>query len=147
MSDTKKISSFRGEYAFLSNFYSAPVYFEGIMYANNEAAFQSAKCLDMNVRQQFANLDPSSAKRKGRHVALRGDWESVKYQVMLTIVRDKFNRNDALGAKLLATGDAYLEEGNTWGDRTWGTVAGMGSNWLGRILMTVRDELRSVRGL
>lgn len=34
-----------------------------------------------------------------------------------------------------------LEEGNTWGDRTWGTVDGVGQNLLGHVLMTVRSVL------
>ena len=146
MNTPERISSFRGEYSFLSNFYSAPVYFEGSMYSNNESAFQAAKCLDMTVRARFENMDPSTAKRNGRRLPLRSDWEEVKYQVMLTIVRDKFNRNPELGTKLLATGNAYLEEGNTWGDRTWGTVNGVGKNWLGQILMQVREELAVASG-
>jgi hypothetical protein len=60
-------------------------------------------------------------------------------------VRDKFNRNPDLRAKLLATADAYLEEGNTWGDQIWGVYNGQGTNWLGKILMQVRTELRSGR--
>lgn len=146
MNTPERISSFRGEYNFLSNFYSAPVYFEGYIYSNNESAFQAAKCLDMTVRARFGNISPSDAKRYGRRLPLRSDWEDVKYQVMLTIVRDKFNRNPELGTKLLATGNAYLEEGNTWGDRTWGTVNGVGKNWLGQILMQVREELAVASG-
>ena len=38
------ISEFRGEYYFLSNFYSAPVTYNGMCFENNEAAFQAAKC-------------------------------------------------------------------------------------------------------
>ena len=45
--------------------------------------------------------------------------------------------------KVLATGDAYLEEGNTWGDRIWGTVNGSGANRLGFILMQIRAEIKS----
>lgn len=37
------ISAFRGKYYFLSNFYAAPVVWDGVSYKNNEAAFQSAK--------------------------------------------------------------------------------------------------------
>lgn len=33
-------------------------------------------------------------------------------------------------------------EGNTWGDRVWGTVNGVGANQLGIILMKIRDEIR-----
>lgn len=136
------INMFDGKYRFLSNFYNAPVMYEGQMYKNNEAAFQAAKVLDKDERKKFLNLDPSSAKRLGRHVELRADWEDVKTQVMKDIVLDKFTRNDDLKAKLLATGDEYLEEGNTWGDRIWGRVNGIGENRLGEILMETRKMLK-----
>lgn len=57
-------------------------------------------------------------------------------------MRAKFTQNTELAGKLLATGDTYLEEGNTWGDRVWGTVNGIGANQLGIILMKIRDEIR-----
>ena len=87
-------------------------------------------------------MDPSTAKREGRRVTLRPDWEEVKYQVMYEICCAKFTQNRELREILLATGDEYLEEGNTWGDRIWGTVNGQGNNWLGKILMQVREELK-----
>lgn len=138
------INEFRGKYYFLSNFYPAPVEYEGIVYQNNEAAFQSAKITDYETRLKFANLDPSSAKRKGRSVQLRHDWEQIKYEVMYEIVKAKFSQNEDLKQRLLATGDEHLEEGNTWGDRIWGTVNGKGQNHLGKILMRVRNELKSL---
>lgn len=136
------INEFRGKYYFLSNFYNASVTYEGITYQNNEAAFQSAKVLDKSIREKFSALDPSSAKRKGRQVQLRHDWEKVKFDIMYEICLDKFLQNKELKDKLLATGDEYLEEGNTWGDMIWGTVNGKGQNSLGKILMRVREELR-----
>ena len=136
------INSFQGNYHFLSNFYSCPVTWDGITYQNSEAAFQSAKVLDKNIRLTFANLNPSDAKRKGRHVVLRPDWEDVKYDIMYEIVLAKFSQNDTLKRKLLETHHQYLEEGNTWGDKVWGTVHGLGENHLGKILMGVRNVLR-----
>lgn len=139
-----KIDSFREEYFFLSNFYEIPVEFDGITYTNTEAAFQAQKCADYEERKQFSTLNPSEAKKLGRKVRLRLDWESVKLGLMHDIVRSKFEQHPELAAKLMETGDSYLEEGNTWGDRIWGTVNGQGANHLGRILMDVRNELRKM---
>jgi len=138
-----KISEFQGEYRFLSNFYPAEVVFEGITYPHVEGAYQSAKTLDMNERRRIAAIaDPAEAKRAGRALKYRADWEQVKFDVMETCVRYKFAHHPELRERLLATGDATLEEGNNWGDRIWGVVDGVGENRLGKILMKVRDELR-----
>ena len=134
------INSFRKQYYFLSNFYMAPVTYNGCTFKNNEAAFQAQKC--PNEMKAFCNMDPSEAKRYGRRVTLRKDWENVKFTIMYDIVYAKFTQNQDLKVKLLATGNAHLEEGNTWGDKTWGTVNGVGQNCLGKILMDVREYLR-----
>ncbi|MCC8106066.1 MAG: NADAR family protein [Clostridiales bacterium] len=136
------INSFRGNYYFLSNFYEAPVMYGGIQFQNNEAAFQAQKCVSVEERKQFSALNPSGAKRLGRKVVLRKDWESVKIPIMKEIVKAKFEQNPELQKLLLDTEEAYLEEGNNWGDRIWGTVDGKGANNLGKILMEVRSELR-----
>lgn len=136
------IDCFDGEYRFLSNFYPAKVEWEGRIYDNNEAAFQSAKCIDEKDRDKFCKMNPSEAKRTGRHVKLREDWEDVKVGVMLSICFAKFAQNEDLRKKLLETGDAELIEGNTWGDKVWGMVDGEGKNHLGRILMKIRDVFR-----
>ena len=147
MSDSKKISSFRGKYEFLSNFYGCKVEFEGVSFPSAEHAFQAAKALDTDSRVAMA-VCPSAkdAKHCGRRLPLREDWEQVKISVMKAVVRDKFARNISdtdIQKLLLDTGDAYLEEGNSHGDRFWGTVKGKGQNWLGKILMEVRDEIRN----
>ena len=144
-----KISFFRDEYFFLSNFYEVPVTYDGITYKNNEAAFQAQKVaprktkkVSSDERLAFCHLNPPEAKKLGRRVSLRKDWEDVKVPIMEEIVLAKFEQNDDLRGRLLATGDAYLEEGNDWGDRVWGVVNGQGANNLGKILMRVRDMLR-----
>ena len=142
--DAQKIAQFQGPYRFLSNFYPATVVFEGITCPTAEHAYQSAKTLDMNERKRIAGLaTPSEAKTEGRKLALRADWETAKFDVMERCVRYKFAHNPELRRKLLDTGDAVLEEGNTWGDRVWGVYQGQGENRLGKILMKVRQELRS----
>lgn len=137
-----KINSFRDEYYFLSNFYECSVTYNGLTYKNNEAAFQAQKCINPKDREKFCNLRASESKKLGRRVVLRKDWEDIKIKVMTDIVKAKFEQNEDLQKKLLATEDAYLEEGNTWGDRIWGTVNGVGANNLGKILMNVRKELQ-----
>lgn len=131
-----KIDSFKGKYFFLSNFYTADVEYNGIKYLNNEAAFQAQKCPER--AKEFSTLDPSMAKRKGRKIKLRQDWENVKYGIMFDIVIAKFKQNPDLLEKLVKTGTAQLVEGNTWGDTTWGVYRHKGKNYLGRILMQVR---------
>ena len=135
------IDSFTGQYFFLSNFYDAPVVFEGIEYKNNEAAFQAQKTTDPSIRARFSVYPPNIAKREGRRVSLRPDWESVKDEIMYQICLCKFEQNRDCLEKLLSTKTAKLVEGNTWGDTYWGVCNGVGENHLGEILMRVRSEL------
>lgn len=72
---------------------------------------------------------------------LRGDWEAVKDSVMYEICKAKFSQNPDLADQLVATKDAELIEGNTWGDRIWGVCDGVGENRLGKILMRIRAEM------
>ena len=140
-----KISQFVGENLFLSNFYLEKLVWEGILWPSSEHAYQAAKTLDPQSRINIANLaTPGQAKRAGRTLTLRPDWESVKLEVMYSIVHAKFKQNPHLLEKLLATGDAYLEEGNYHDDRIWGVCppdSGNGRNLLGKVLMAVRMDL------
>ena len=138
------ISSFREENGFLSNFHPSAVTYGGITYTNNEAAFQAQKVLCDEEKLAFSVLPPAKAKRLGRSVQLRPDWEQVKDDLMYEIVLAKFSQNPELREKLLATGETPLYEGNTWNDCYWGVCKGQGLNKLGKILMRVRQELREV---
>ena len=137
------IKEFSGKYFFLSNFYEVIVTIDGFTFVNSEAAFHAFKCLER--RGEFTFLGPKEAKRLGRSVKLRPDWEQVKDDVMRKVVRAKFTQHEELKRMLLETGDAILEEGNTWHDKYWGvdSVTREGKNMLGKILMEIRDELRA----
>lgn len=132
-----KITSFRGEHEFLSNMYPCDVVYNGTLYANAEAAFQAAKCFAR--AREFVGLDGKAAKRLGRKVELRPDWEDVKIRVMKEVLVAKFGQNLDLYEKLHATGAAELVEGNTWNDTFWGVCGGIGKNNLGKILMETRE--------
>ncbi len=138
------IKEFKGDNAFLSNFFPTEVEFEGMIFPSSEAAFQAAKTKNINKRKPFQFMFPGEAKKQSRLLSIRDDWEEIKIDVMTTIVTDKFNRNITLKNKLIATGDALLIEGNGWKDFFWGVdlTSGFGKNWLGLILMKVRDKLK-----
>jgi ribA/ribD-fused uncharacterized protein len=136
------IASFQGANRFLSNFHPAEVELDGIMYPSSEAAYQAAKTLSAESRKAFVTMSPGEAKRAGKKVVMRPDWDSVKILIMTNLVRDKFTRHEDLKDKLLATGDQELVEGNHWRDYFWGVCKGKGENNLGKILMKVRKELK-----
>jgi len=107
-----EIKGFRGEYQFLSNFYTCEIIYEDLVFTSVEAAFQAAKCEDYADRLIFQKLAASEAKKAGRRVKLRADWEHVKIPIMSELVRLKFVGNSELLNKLAATGDATLVEAN-----------------------------------
>lgn len=145
---SKEITAFQGEYRFLSNFWPCDVRLGDIVFPSAEHGYQARKSLVAEVQLSMARLaTPGEAKRVGRTIELRPDWEQVKKRIMLLTVLSKFVQNRDLATRLVATEDAYLEEGNTWHDNYWGACrcddhTGEGLNYLGRILMMVRDVVR-----
>lgn len=143
---TPPILEFKDEYSFLSNFYPATFVWNFIMWPNSEAAYQAAKSSDRKVWLDFAQMkNPAQAKRAGKTVDVRSDWNEVKVGIMRDIVFQKFYQNPVLRTQLLATNDAHLEEGNLWKDVFWGVCppgSGIGKNHLGNILMEVRRSFK-----
>ena len=137
----KEIKGFQGNYRFLSNFYPLQITFGRLPYGSSEAAYQAQKTLDEERRKEFTTLDAREARRLGRQVKIRNDWESEKLNVMYKILREKFSKQPCRNM-LLETEHAYLEETNYWHDSFWGVYNGVGENHLGRLLMLVRDELK-----
>ena len=136
------IDKFAGDYRWLSNFWPAEVEYEGVKYPTTEHAFQAAKTENLGQRRHVRKAaSPAEAKKLGRQVTLRPGWDSMKDEVMLDLNRQKF-RDPGLRAKLLATGDRPLIEGNHWNDTYWGVCRGKGKNRLGQILMKIRHEIR-----
>lgn len=138
------ITSFRGEHDFLSNFYIMP---DG---STLEHYYQAEKTLDPEQRQKILSArSPGYAKRLGRKANIRPDWEDIKLDTMWVLLNLKFSHPD-LRQKLLDTGDAYLIEGNVWGDRYWGAELvdsyWTGENKLGVLLMRLREFLRGQHG-
>lgn len=141
------ITSFKGSHYFLSNFFLAEIDMDGESYPSIEHAYQAAKTHDETERARIRKAkSPGAAKRLGRRVTLRPDWESVKLETMRRLVRQKFHCHRLLRRALLETGDAELIEGNYWNDTYWGQCPiGTGFNHLGKILMEVRNELKGAK--
>ncbi len=141
----KKIEEFQGDYRFLSNFYPSPFEYEGKQWPTVEHAFQAMKSLSVDEQETIRNLStPAEAKKAGKQVNLRTDWEDVKIPLMRSLVYQKFLQNEDLKNKLLETEDAILEEGNNVNDRIWGICppnSGDGQNKLGKILMEIRSKI------
>lgn len=138
------IDRFREEYEFLSNFYPAKVKYDGILYDNSEGAYQAQKCKNYEDRKIFSEMYSDEAKRFGRQVEIREDWDEIKVQVMEEVVAAKFEQNPLLAKRLLETGEKYLAEGNYWHDVFWGVDqnTGEGKNHLGIILMELREKYK-----
>lgn len=151
LSAEEPIRRFRGAYRFLSNFYPCTLIVvhacgEWYQVPTLEHAYQALKAQTFTGFTRVCQAPTAAAaKALGRQVAIRPNWDDVKRETMLALLREKFGVDVELGNRLKATGDRLLVEGNTWGDRYWGQVHGEGENWLGRLLMQVRQELREGR--
>lgn len=141
------IDSFDGEHEFLSNFYEAPFLFKARKVPTAEHGYQMMKATDDEDQAYVLEADtPGEAKKRGNDIDIRSNWDNIKTITMYRVVRSKFNypQNQDLAQKLIDTGDKKLVEGNDWGDTFWGVTDDGGENQLGKILMLVRSELKSL---
>lgn len=148
------ILGFRGSYRWMSNFWRVPgLTAYGIPCPTVEHAYVIAKIAPdrsdrMALAREIASLpSPADAKRRGRRIELRPDWEDVKGDMMATLLARKFAPGTAMSEKLSATGRRPIFELNTWGDVEWGVIALAdgdtlkGRNLMGRLLETRRAAL------
>lgn len=142
------MASFRGERAFLSNFFSAPISFRfrGVKYNAKtvEHAFAALKSENRADIEYVLNAEtPAQAKKRGREIDMRSDFKQMQLELMLLLLRKKF-AIPHLRQKLLAE-EGEIVEVNEWHDTFWGVCNGVGENHLGKLLMQVRDEISSSR--
>ncbi len=150
--ETKIIKNFKGENAWLSNMHqftlpgdSRPTSVEGL--------FQSSKALclrndvqDEHLYDEIAYANPYEARKLGRNIKDLDveKWNASKLVIMAKAVFTKFTTDKELNSKLFNAGlSTYLIEENTWGDTYWGIYNQKGHNYLGKLLMYVREILFS----
>lgn len=155
--DDENIKGFFGPYRWASNFHVAEIYMNGLKFPASENGYMYTKlhpdCFKegwmmtidgelhtyKSLLRKLQTCKPHEAKKLGRQIPIRDDWERVKYDMMAQAVFDKYFRHMDLRAKLLSTYPKYIEETNHWNDTTWGVCNGVGTNWLGKITMNVRE--------
>ena len=143
--ESDAILGFDGEFQWMSNFWPVSLLFDGVRYGSVEQAYQAAKTLNLDERLKIQmTKTPSRAKKQGRSLTVRSDWDAVKIPIMLRLQRQKY-RNGRLSERLAATGKRQIFELNAWNDVFWGVVENEGGyegvNAMGQILSLVRDEV------
>jgi ribA/ribD-fused uncharacterized protein len=135
------ITSFRGYYGWLSNFYKLPFDYKGVTYPTAEHAYQAAKSSNSAWAHVIGEAStPALAKKLGCEAPMWNNWDDIKVEEMTEILREKF-KIPGLRKLLVQTAPRELIEGNTWGDTFWGVCRGEGANHLGQCLMKVRQEI------
>lgn len=138
--NTGTIDGFVNEHYFMSNFYRSSLWIDEKKYPSAEHAYHAHKTLDPAVSETISHAKTAwEAKRLGRCVQLRPDWDDVKVDIMTKILRAKFE-NPLIRTLLIATSPKKLINRNSWNDKFWGVCRGEGLNTLGVLLENLRDE-------
>lgn len=133
---------FENEFEFLSNFIPCEIVVLELKFPTLEHAYQASKTLWESERIAISQLPtPGKAKRMGKKIHLRSDWEKIRINIMFELLQQKFSQ-PLFKDLLLQTGDIEIVE-DTWDEQFWGVVDGIGENNLGKLLMKVRDNLRN----
>lgn len=147
-------------YDYLSNWYHSKFKVGDTVFDSVEQymMFNKAMCFkDKNTaRKILQTTDFRKIKQLGREVKNYNDviWASKRYDVVKIGVYAKFSQSYELATRLLGTKNYILAECSAQ-DKIWGIGISMrdprrfditqwqGKNYLGKILMEVRDKLRS----
>lgn len=132
-------------YGEFSNFARYPVHMDGKIWPTSEHYYQAQKYAGTELEEKVRNAKNAwYAAKFGRELGpLPDNWENKKVDIMYDVVMAKFTQHPDLRKLLLDTGDAVLIE-HTRQDSFWADSGnGTGENWLGKILMMVREDLGS----
>ena len=143
----ERVCFYEQEFYVLSNFSSFKVSWKGILFDTAEAAYHWEK---FPTSSYIASLIINAASAHDAFTTAqeykefqRYDWNDVKVDIMLDILRAKAHQHEYVRRKLLETGDRELVE-DSWRDDFWGWGPNKdGQNVLGKLWMIVRAELRN----
>lgn len=144
----EKYQLFRGPLRALSNLFPVDVEFEGLVYPSSEHAYVAAKTTDLEDRFVIQKIQTASeAKRYGRNISLRPDWNVLRSAYMYKILENKFLSE--VPQQVLLETEGPLTEWNYWHDNFWGKCFcdrrnckdSNAVNMLGKILMDIREKM------
>jgi ribA/ribD-fused uncharacterized protein len=125
-----------------SNMIRVPLTKEGIIYQSVENYYQAHKTDNLEERKYIASVNPYQAKKLGKKVKLRDDWNlNLEVSIMKEALLLKWNQ-EPFRSQLEELPDTVVEW-NNWNDSKWGVPIWnqVGRNILGILLMEVREEL------
>lgn len=137
-------------------FYSLQIGLPGLplmSWRSSEHFFQAIKFVRTanlsDLNQQWNAFTPAAIFRAARssQYQIIPEWDNVKLYVMYAAIKAKFFQNRPLATLLSQTNDTWLVEHvlpnpkQPHGDNYWGDTNG-GHNYLGKVLMMVRKQLR-----
>ena len=117
-----------GEYSFMSNDYPILLILDGVVWLSAESAYQAYRVGDKSMVALIRDLPYQSVREYEECFTPHNNWEQIKDEVLYYITKEKFIQHSNLADRLLATGDAIIDDG-----------------FLGDILMRVRKEIRDKR--
>ncbi len=137
----EKILFYGGGWNCFSNFSAHQVEYDGTLWPTSEHAFQAAKTLNEDEKNKIKLArSPQEALLLGRSVMLRSDWESVKVDILESILRAKYTQHLAIQEKLFQSQGKELIEASPV-DSFWGIgPGGTGENMCGKLWMKIREE-------
>lgn len=144
---------------YLSNWFNSRFTVDGVTFQSGEQYMMYSKAIlfgdKLTVRKILNTTNNAEIKKLGREVKPFNPiiWDKECKEIMFKGLYEKFNQNKRLKSQLLSTGDSILAECSPY-DAIWGikmdienprrldTSQWLGKNYLGEVLMRVRDELR-----
>lgn len=144
------------EFDCFSNWSPSPITYKKIDYVSAEQAYMHMKAQSngdsLAAKHIMFTSNSREIKTIGRSIKINGQWEQMKKDIMLNIIRAKFAQNQEMKKQLLDTGNRKLGEAGkdtffaiglpltsktVLNSTTWTS-----QSELGNILETVRSELK-----
>ena len=149
--------AFQSHHAYMSNMFKIDIMYEGTIYKSAEHFYTAEFVRHHDKLDLLPSIldaeDGYAAKRIIRNLENDDTWEEAKFKVMRKIITLKFDQNDGIKDKLIAT-SGHLYEATKDIEFGCGLTLGQnkeikqgsikGKNMLGKILCEYRDELLGI---